>query len=101
MPFAVDSSEVNQSCGEREVKKNDVNDRNQLLQQIRGGICLKKIERNEKNIDKINESKGNPLASALSEALQNRFRVNQCADDSSDESEDKNCDETFANEWTD
>ena len=93
------------TSNQKEIKVNQQkvgSERNELLEQIRGGIRLKKAESTKERSNESTdyESSGNPLASALSKALQNRFRVNQMNDFSSDSSEEKN-EETNYNEWSD
>lgn len=90
-------------------KSNDLNksqqnfgsDRNELLEQIRGGIRLKKAETvtDRSTSSQTSGNSGNPLATALSRALENRFRVNQTTNDSSEDSND--CEEKHFNEWSD
>ncbi len=79
------------------------NSRNALLEQIKGGVSLKKATKSEKDSQiSASNSKGTSgsLADALSSALQNRFRANQMVHSISDDS-DRDNDEFEDFEWSD
>ncbi len=79
------------------------NSRNEFLEQIRGGVNLKKPTKSEKDSQILasnSKATSGSLADALSSALQNRFRANQMVHSVSNDSDTDN--EEFEDfEWSD
>jgi hypothetical protein len=112
----INSQNISRSTAESQIEKSQTDSppltsntsqcgdsRNELLEQIRGGVNLKKATKSEKDSQILaSNSKGTSgsLADALASALQNRFRANQMVHSISNDSNSDN-EEFEDSEWSD